>query len=234
MKAWWWPFIVGVAFGALVVLLVWKYGPAQPRKTSLKVTGPDGKASIEFNVEGDSVDYSQLLNKMFDDDFLRPAAIGWLGEKKKLYPLHEERLATAIAQELCEPIPDLPLEERLEKGKTCANKPVPSRLRALAFDHKPPFHYIGVPVKAGVPAEPRDQPQTHRANVCREGGFLGKRLQVINPRTQKTLIVKAANSYTCTGYVRFPGIQLSPQDATALFEGQPLAALEDVIVVPLE
>jgi hypothetical protein len=206
----------------------------QPTKTSLKVTGPDGKASVEFNVEGDSVDYSQLLNNMFADDFLRPAAIGWLGEKKKLYPLYDERLATAIAQELCEPIPDMPFEERLEKGKACANKPVPSRLRALALDHKPPFHYIGVLVKAGVPAEPAHQPQPRRANVCRDGGFLGKRLQVINPRTQKTLVVKAANSYTCTGYVRFPGIQLSPKDALALFEGQPLAALEDVIVVPLE
>jgi len=234
MKEWVWPFFVGFVCGVLVLLLVWRYGPAQPKKTSIKVTGPDGKASVEFNVEGDSVDYSQLLAKLFADDFLRPAAIGWLGEKKQLYPLHEERLVTAIALELCDPIPDTPLEERLEKSKACANQPVAQRLRALAFEHKPPFHYIGVRVKAGVPELRADQPPPGRANVCREGGFLGKQLQVIHPRTQKSVEVRATNYYSCTEYVRFPGIQLSPRDATTLFEGRPLAAQEDVIVVPLE
>lgn len=154
--------------------------------------------------------------------------------RPKKTPLHDERLAIAIAQEPCEPIPDAPFEERLEKAKACANNPVPSGLRALAFDRKPPFHYIDPLVKAGVLAEREHQPQIHRANECREGGFPAKRLQVINPRTRKTLFVRAANSYTGTGFVRVPGIQLSPKDAKALFEGRPLPTLEEVIVVPLE
>ncbi|HSB70331.1 MAG TPA: hypothetical protein VLH58_02345 [Candidatus Methylomirabilis sp.] len=228
------PFSVGVIVGILISLLIWKYGPTQPKKTSLKLTGLDGKATVEFSVEGDAVDYQQVLDKMFTDEFLRRAAIGWLADKQKLFPLQEERLATAIASELCDPIPDTPLKDRLEKAKACAEKPMPLRLRALAADHRPPFHYIGVLAKAGLPGAATDRPQPGQAHVCRDGGFYGKRLQLINPRSQALVVVKATNYYRCTGFDRYPNIQLSSQDAKSLFGSQPLANLEDLVVVPLQ
>jgi hypothetical protein len=117
---------------------------------------------------------------MFTSDFLRFATVGWLAEKQKLYPLRDERLATAIEQDLCDPIPPTPAETYVVKAKECARQAVVSHLRNLAFTHRPPFHYVGIEGRASLPEKLRDRPAQGQANACRDGGFSGRRVQIIN------------------------------------------------------
>ncbi len=148
-----------------------------------------------------------------------------------MYQLQDESLVSAIASDLCEPIPKQPLEERLTKSEECAKKKVPEGLRTLVRDHKPPFHYVGFKARLGVPGE-EDRPAIGRANVCKEGGLLDKTLEVINKSSGRTIQVKATGSYTCTGFSKFPDLQLSAEDAEKLF-GYKVVKPEGVVVVEL-
>jgi hypothetical protein len=228
-------FVAGVIAGALVMFLVGgQFSPKSPTKTMLKVTGPDGKSGFQLNVEGESIDYEKILNAMFASEFLKGAASTWLATKQNLYPIDSDTLVTAIATKLCEPIPDEPLAQRLAKGRECANKGVVSRLRALAFKRQPPFHYVGVDAQLGIPAHGANRPPRGRANVCRDGDFFGRKLQVANPRSGAFVEVEALGSYVCTPAVRFPDVQLSPEDARVLFGSISLNKFELVTVVPIE
>ena len=227
------PLLLGIGIGFLTgALLVFSFGrmiPAMPTGSSFKVTGPDGKTGVEIRVDGGGVEYEKVLHEMFASDFLRPAATGWLADKQNLYSLEGDRLVNAISTKLCEPIPTTPVKEMLDKGKACAEKPAALGLRELAFNHRPPFHYVGFEAKMGVV-----QLAAGKANVCRDRGLRGKRLQVANAAGSAVIEVDATGWYRCTPAAEFPDIQLSFDDAKQLFGDRPLARLETVIVVPLE
>jgi hypothetical protein len=235
MKNYIFTFVGGVLVGlALMALLSKTVIPFNPEKTSLKITGPEGQGGFELNVEGESVDYAKILERLFADDFLRGAATGWLAQKEKVYSIQSEDIATAIATQICSPIPDSPLEAMLEKGRECAQKPVAARLRDLSREHKPPFHYVGIKGDMGVPENTANQPSPGRANVCRNGPFFGRKLQIGNLLNSTVIEVEATGSYPCTPAASFPAIQLSPNDALQLFPTTALSRLETVVIVPLE
>jgi len=74
-----------------------------------------------------------------------------------------------------------------------------------------PFHYVGVQVRIGVQAEELHRPTQGNANVCRESGFLGKQVALTDLTSGTQVVVRASGSYPCTGYARFPDIQLTPR-----------------------
>jgi hypothetical protein len=228
-------FFAGLILGvALMAILAPRVMPSSPTKSTLKILVPGGKGGIELNVEGDSVDYEKVLSQLFADDFMKDAAIKWLEKKERIYPIESPDLAAAISSELCSPIPDAPMEARLEKGRECAQKPVVKALRELASEHRPPFHYVGITGKLGVPDDENDQPAKGKASVCRDSDFFGKNLQVVNPLDSTAIEVEATGYYLCTHAVTFPDIQLGSEDATRLFPKTVRRRLEDVIIVPLE
>ena len=228
-------FVGGLLVGlALMALLSSTVMPLSPKKTTLKITGPKGQGGFELNVEGESLDYENMLKQLFSDTFLRSAAVGWLEQKEKIYPIESPALATAISTEICSPIPNSPLEAKLAKGQECAQKPVASALRELSSEHKPPFHYVGIKGDMGVPDKRMNQPPRGTANVCRDGPFLGKKLQIGNLLNTKVIEVDAKGFYLCTPAATFPDIQLGPDNALELFPKTPLNKLEPVVIVPLD
>ena len=158
---------------------------------------------------------------MFANDFMKDAAIKWLEKKEKIYPVESPDLASAVASELCSPIPDAPMDARLAKGRECARKPVVKALRELASEHMPPFHYVGITGKLGVPDDENDQPAKGKASVCRDSDLFGKNLQVVNPLDSTAIEVEASGYYLCTHAVTFPDIQLGSGDASRLFPKRP-------------
>ena len=228
-------FVAGAMAGALVLFLVGnQFSPVSPTKTQFKVTGPKGNGSIELNVEGESIDYEKILETMFSNDFLRPAAAGWLAEKQGLYNIDREELATAIATKLCEPIPQEPLNVRLAKGRACAEKLLAARLRELALKRRPPFHHVGKEGKMGYPSIAEHRPRAGFANVCRHGDYYGRRLQIVNPQNGELVEVQADGHYNCTPATTFPDVQLGVKDIERLLGNRPLQELENVIVVTID
>ncbi len=210
-------------------------GPTNTNNVSFKLLGPDGKSSVEVKLSGDSIDYERILNELFAKEFLREAAIGWLQQKQKIYSLSDERLASAIADVCGSLPPTTSLQDYMTKAKECANKAVVARLRTLAFDHRPPFHYIGIEAQAGFPARANERPPSGHANVCKDGGFFGKTVQVSNPIRSdiQPITVEADRQYVCTHLTSYPDIQLSKDAFTSLFGNKPLSSVENVIIAAL-
>jgi hypothetical protein len=187
---------------------------------------------VEFKTKAREIDYDVLLEQLFLKDFTRNGTTGWLRDKRHMYSLEGTDVVDALSRTLCEPIPNLPIDERIRKAQDCASKPVAEALRRLARERAVPFHYVGTPVRAGIQVSLPHRPGRGRVNTCRPGPFVGQRLQVIDPATSKVIEVEASGTYGCT-LGDFPGIQLDPEDGAELFSGRPLAKLEDVIVVIL-
>jgi hypothetical protein len=194
------------------------------------VVFPGGmKLNVETRKEG--TDYGALLAQLFGDEFARLGTTAWLREKQRLYSTDSPELADLLNRQICDPIPEHPVDQRITKARECAEKPLVGSLRRLAQSRAVPFHYVGVEVQAGVQISPPHRPGGGRVNVCRTGPFVGQRLQVIDPRTSVKVDVDAGGLYDCT-IGEYPAIQLDPEDAGKLF-GRPLAKLEKVIVVIL-
>lgn len=191
MKHWSYPFFIGCAIGGALVIMYGQFGPVNPTKAAWEIKAPG--FSITINSEGEGLNYQAILEAMFHNNFMKSAAIGWLGEEHNIYSLEDEKLVTAIEQRLCDEFPKKPLDERLKKAKDCAEKPVADKLRELANNHKPPFHFVGFEGEAGFLAGP-GEPKKGIANVCKNGQFFGKRLQVLNPATNMLVEVDALRS----------------------------------------
>ncbi len=225
------PFLTGVAIGGAVVFMVGQIGPVNPTRAALEITA--GLFSIKINNEGESLDYQTILEAMFDNNFIKSAAIEWLGKEHNIYPLEDVSLVTAIEKSLCDEIPEKPWHERFKKANDCAKKPVAAKLRKLANNHQPPFHFVGFERVAGFPAG-QGAPTTGYAYVCGNRQFFGKQLHVMNPKTNKLVEVNASRSLGyCTGLSGRPDIQLGSHDARTLFGNKPLSRTEMVIIIPL-
>ncbi|WP_413746555.1 hypothetical protein [Synechococcus sp. MIT S9507] len=231
MKHWSYPFFIGCAIGGALVIAYGQFGPVNPTKAAWKIKAPG--ISIIINSEGEGLDYHAILEAMFDNSFIKSAAIKWLGKEHNIYSLEEAELGEAIEESLCDEIPEKPFEERLSKAKECAKKPVAAKLRELANSHQPPFHFLGFKGDAGFPAG-QGAPTKGHANVCKNGPFYGKQLQVVNPKNNTLVEVNASRSLgDCTGFGGRPDIQLGSHDAYTLFPGESLDITEEVIIIPL-
>jgi hypothetical protein len=189
-----------------------------------------GKVLIE--TKGGAIDHRTLLEKLFQDEFGRDGALGWLKAKQRLYSVTDPALAHALQTGLCEPIPDRPLTERLTRARACADHPVASALRRIAREHAVPFHYVAIEARVGVQQSVGHRPGAGRANVCRTGPLVGQRFQVIDESTREMIEVEAAGVYDCAIPEQYPDVQLDPDDATRLFQ-RPTARVERALVVPL-
>ncbi len=224
--------VAGIAVVLAIVELFIIMRGMNPESVDLNITDPSGKAAVKLQVKAQQVSYDAILDTIFSkpDSVIAFGVNEWIREKKHMYPLDDERLASALASDLCDPIPESPIEEHLRKAQECADKPTASRLRELAENHLRPFHYIGIQARLGIPEAPEDRPARGRASVCRELGLLGKHLEVVVG--ERSIQVEASGSYACTGFTTFPDIQLSLEDAVKLFS-RPINKLEQVVVVPI-
>lgn len=223
-------FLAGLVLGVAGFWMVGLASSPNPGQGGLEVRGPGG-SSIRFEYATEGVDYLKILEDMFRHALFRPGVEGWLREQHKIYPIESETVVTAIRTELCPGAEPTDWAERFEWRRVCAEKPTVSSLRGLADGRQVPFHYLGRLGTMGIPSSPYTLPRG-RANVCRNGPFHGKRLQVQNPLSDDAVEVDAHGYYVCATD-NFPDIQLSPDDASSLFSARPLARLENVLIIPL-
>ena len=179
------------------------------------------------------IDQGELLNTLWGNanSFTRSGMIGWLAGKS-IYELTSLNLVQAIENDLCGPIPESPLDERIERGQECAPTVVARQLRELAQTKSPPFHYVGVSVQIGISLDEEHRPPDGRTNACSEGEFSGKEVQLTDPLNDRQVIVLATGTYPCSGIGRTPDLQINETDVTGLFDG-PLDKYETVIAVIL-
>ena len=148
------------------------------------------------------------------------------------YAADNPQVVDAIG-ELCDPIPNEPLEAFLAGSTACAERPVPARLRRLSREHDPPFHPVGIRVTVGVPS-PDDQPSPGYANTCENGDLYRHNVVLINPDDgTRQVQVQASGHYgqgICAPFVETADIQLNEDDALSIFDG-PLAKFEDALAI---
>ena len=224
-------FGLGIGVGAAVVGLFW-FGTSGAGTRNLAINIP-GAGSISMEAANNEIDQEEVLNTLWGNEgsFTRSGMIGWLADKG-IYELTSLNLVQAIENDLCGPIPDSPLDERIERGQECAAKVVARQLRELAQRKSPPFHYVGVSVQIGISLDEEHRPPDGRANACSEGEFSGRSVQLTNPLNDNQIIVLATGTYPCSGIGRTPDLQINEPDATELFDG-PLDKYETVIAVIL-
>jgi hypothetical protein len=234
------PWYVILVPSVIIGLLVGFGMPKNPDTQSFTVTFPGG-ISLEMALSRAEISYSRLLFELFvaepdskdslnqeDITIIRVGVLEWLRTNQHIYAVTDVALVVALEEYLCDPIPREPLQERVRKQRECADRPVAGALRDLRDKARVPFHYVGIPVRVGVPDEGR--PSEGRASVCGDSGMLGRRVELINQVSGQRIEVVASGSYTCTGFSRYPDIQLEPLDARNLFN-VPLQEYQDAIAV---
>jgi hypothetical protein len=221
--------ILVAAIGAITIgYVVGNAVPINPDTSDISISFAE-LGTVNIKAARKTVDYAAALDSLFREEFSRNAIIGWLQDRQDMYQIEDRDLVDAISEDLCDPIPDEPLQDRLQLAAACASQPVPAGLRQLADGRLPPFHYVGLEVEIGTPAQ-ENQPPMGRANVCRERGLLGHNVRLVNPISQTTLTVEATGAYQCTGYEQVPDLQLHAVDAIKLF-GRPTQRYERAIAV---
>ena len=152
-----------------------------------------------------------------------------------LYAADDPRIVGAIS-ELCDPIPDDPLDAFLAASTACAERPVPEGLRRLSREQDPPFHPVGIRVTVGVP-DPNDQPSPGSANTCRNGDLYRRNVVLINPIDgMRRVQVQASGHYgqgICGQLVGTADIQINEEDAFSIFDG-PLAKFEEALAIIID
>ena len=210
-------------FGVVAVAITWMVKPSD-----VALTFPGG-GSLEMSA-GQPVAHDELLNDIFAQQFSRDGLMGWLADKD-IFSFEDARLVEALNERLCDSIPEEPLDQKIKASQDCADRPVAAGLRQLVDQEHVPFHYVGISVNVWIPAR-EHQPQIGRASVCEESEFRGKKVELTNPRTSNQIEVQASGTSPCTGYTRFPDIQLRFENAERLFPG-PLNEFQEAIAVVL-
>ena len=210
------PSIVTLAIG---IMIGWRAIPSEPTESEIEWDYPGG--SLKINAKTDLNSPEVMLTKLFSTDFSKAGTEKWLQDNYQMFSIEEQALVDAL-QDTCAPKPGMTPRERRQFMETCVKTPVISKLRSLAENHEPPFHYIGIEINVGIPDQ---EPMEGKANVCKNNpnigiDFLGKQIELTNPVNDVTITIKATGYYTCTGYNKYPDIQLSLKDAEKLFSGQ--------------
>lgn len=175
-------------------------------------------------------DFEQFRSVRADPD--RWTAYVSLLAEEGLYAADNPQIVDAIS-ELCDPIPNEPLDAHLAASTACSERPVPARLRRLSREQDPPFHPVGIRVTVGVP-NPNDQPFPGSANTCRNGDLYRRNVLLINPKDgTRQVEVQASGHYgqgICGQVVGTADIQLNEEDAFSIFDG-PLAKFEEALAI---
>ena len=72
------PFSVGIGIGLIggagLMFAFSPHFPVSPTSTKLRLIGPDGAAAVEFEVQGQELNYKAILEHIFNDPLLGPGA----------------------------------------------------------------------------------------------------------------------------------------------------------------
>jgi hypothetical protein len=221
-------FALYALFGLIVGGLV---GFALGRGTDFDFEGtaPGGYA-VKLKVDGEEMDYGKAMSALFSDSFMVGAARTWLAEREQMWSLSDERLAGALESSACADIdiPDHPLRLRLDSLRVCAEKEGNRLLRELAFTRRGvPFHPVGLPTMASVPA---NQPPRGRVYVCNRN-FVGRRLQLIHAERDTSIFVGTGGLISdCSSVHVNTELHLNDEDAAALFGIRPFRGIDTVYV----
>lgn len=216
--------ILALIAGGLIARAV----PSDPARQKVIWNYPGG--SLEMEVEKDLRNPETMLSKVFEKEFSRAGAMDWLGKNYQVFSI--EKVAPQI-EKLCPDKPNEPLEERQRRLELCIkDHPVLAQLRSLSEHHKAPFQYIGEVIRVGIPEQENERPTDGHANACRLGGFLGKKIEVTDLASKRSITVEVTGYYDCTGYSNFPDLQLNPKDAKSLF-GRALQKYQTAMAVEL-
>ena len=198
--------------------------------TKLSINFPEGdKVTVVADSKG--ISHSELLENIYSEETARDGLLSWLADKD-VFSMEDRRLAEALNQRLCDPIPQEPLDERIKSADDCASQPVAEDLRGLVERRDVPFHYVGKHVDVGVQNDEPHRPNDGEANVCGDSELFGRTLELTDEATGGRIEVAATRTYTCEGYAKYPGIQLNGKDAAKLFQ-KPLDKYQRAIVVIL-
>ena len=198
-------------------------------RQTMELTFPGG-SGLKIDTTAPQIAHGKLLDDIFAQQFSRDGLMGWLADKD-IFSFGDVRLVEALNNRLCGSIPGQPLDQKIRASQNCANLPVAAGLRQLVSQKRVPFHYVGVSVQVGIPAR-EHQPQLGWASVCEDSELRSKRVELTNLRTPNRIEIQASGTYRCTGFTKFPDIQLSFKDALALFPG-PFNELQEAVAVVL-
>ena len=188
-----------------------------------------GGSNVTFDIAESPVGHQSVLDGLFSTEDV--AVREWLAERD-MYSIHDRRLVGALNSRLCKPIPDhATTDEKRRSDELCADNDVVRDINELKRRRERPFHYVGTLIRVGVPEE---QPPRGTANVCKESELVGNQIQLTEERRRlNTIEVRATGVYACTGYVRYPDIQINADDARALFD-RPPGEYEQAIAVAID
>ena len=203
-------------------------GPSDPTDQTTEVMF--GDFGLKIDTSQQQVDHRTLLENLFANDFGKAGLMSWLADKE-IFSFDDARLAEALNERLCGPIPEQPLDQKIEASQDCADLPVAADLRQLVDQKRVPFHYVGITVQVGIPAR-EHQPRPGGANICADSELRGKRVELTDPQTSNRIEIQPSGTYECTGFTRFPDIQLNFEDAQELFSA-PLNELQEAVAVGL-
>ena len=199
-------FLLGVAAGMFVLGLFWWATTDSDETRSLSFRFPGGSVDLSAAADG-SMDHAKALQEIYKKDYARAGMLEWL-ERKQVYSLDSRKLPDSLAG-LC--------GSGKAEREECIKTPVIRDLRSKMLSHDPPFHYVGEDVEIGVPKR-NDQPPVKRAHACSGGPWVGRKIELSNPANDNSIeVVADAGTYTCTGEVRTPDLQLHFETAAHLF-----------------
>lgn len=110
--------IAAIEFAVILVLGFALWRDVQPDEMNIDITDPSGKAAVKLGIKAQKVDYEKMLEAIFKEPrtLVTLGVVEWLRVTQKMYLLADERLAGALATDLCAPIPEKPIEDHIKKG----------------------------------------------------------------------------------------------------------------------
>lgn len=214
----WMKSVGSVIVGLVVGLLLGKVLPKDAAHTNVDWEFPGGK--LAMNVQKDLTSPEVMFEKLFQTEFSEAGTLALL-RKRAVFSVTDLQLVEKLA-ETCrwESGVTETVEVRHARLSQCVEgNLVLKELRRRALAQNPPFQPVGESVSVGIPERQEDRPRKGFANACRNGPFFGNSVQIVNPRNRRSITVVANQWYRCLDTEVFPDLQLSKEDAIALFDG---------------
>jgi len=201
-------------FAALVIggVVGWIIRSEGFKTVQITIIDPSGR-KVVIDLKEDSIPYDELLDKIFKNEFFKLGTIGLLKEKYNIFPFDDVELVDKIAT--------LSPYDQVSKG-----------LQELEEKRIGPFGYWVDSVFVGVPSV-EDQPPEGFANVCENGKYRGRQIEITYPQTDKKIKVVASGIYACPPGYKYADIQLNFNDANELFGNTPLNKYEKAVALIL-
>lgn len=222
--------IVSALAGAVLLWAVAKYFP-QAEEVKIDF-GKDG--AVGLSIKNGKTDYEAVLTSMFSKPFARAGALDWLKREQGLYHIEDRGLTRKLSEMLPERLPDgkeETLEARSERLDQLIRKYVViGDLRENADASKPPFQPVGRRVQIGVPEKGGEQPRQYYAYVPFNSNLAGKRIEVLNPANNQSLVLLGRAAIEVSDTVNVD-VQLNELQATRLFSRVPHSKIKALVFV---